>query len=55
VHQGALAFLVVVAPTDASDDAAEVDKNEPALFKNLRLHTAEIAGSNPAEPINLLQ
>ncbi len=33
VHQGALAFLVVVAPTDASDDAAGVGKNEAAYSK----------------------
>ena len=52
VHKGVLAFLVVIAQTGTSDNAAEVRENDVAL-EILRLHTAEVAGSNPAEHIFL--
>jgi len=44
VHDGRFAFLVVVSPRPDMGKQARIDP---------RLHTAEVAGSNPAEPIVL--
>jgi len=45
IHDGALAFLVVVLPRFSEN--ASTTRCDP------RIHTAEVAGSNPAEPTNL--
>ena len=42
IHNGVLAFLVVVAPQSNTSTQG---------LQNLHLHTAEVAGSNPAETI----
>jgi hypothetical protein len=47
MHDGALAFLVVVPPKISASKT-------PQKALDWRLHTAEVAGSNPAEPIVLL-
>jgi hypothetical protein len=55
VHKGALAFLVVVSPAvTATKRSAEQLENVKLNVKSLRLDMAEVAGSNPAEPIVLL-
>ena len=41
VHEGALAFLVLISPPEKASESRQ----------DRRLHTAEVAGSNPAEPI----
>jgi len=43
LYDGALAFFVLVS-----------SRKDPGKSQSLRLHTAEVAGSNPAEPIVLL-
>jgi|GEM_PF-5387954 len=49
VHDGALAFIVVVS--SASENSADKHENSFSSADARRLHTAEVAGSNPAEPI----
>jgi len=55
VHDGALAFLVVVSSTrKAAKKCAKISENATTDTKSLRLDMAEVAGSNPAEPIVLV-
>ncbi len=51
VHDGALAFLVVVSSTSGS--SATQRENSFSSADAPRLDMAEVAGSNPAEPIVL--
>ena len=53
VHDGALAFLVVVSSAAQPYEKRSDEKLEKAAAKRkiLRLDMAEVAGSNPAEPI----
>jgi hypothetical protein len=51
VHDGALAFLVVVSPT--SESSQNEYGNSFSGADAPRLHTEEVAGSNTAEPIDL--
>jgi len=44
VYNGALAFLVVISQSEKASENR----------RDRRLHTAEVAGSNPAEPIGFL-
>ena len=47
VHEGALAFLVVVSSTrKAAKKRAKISENATADTESLRLHTAEIGCSN---------
>jgi hypothetical protein len=47
VHDGALAFLVVVSPTrKAVKKCAKISENATRDTKSLRLHTAEVGCSN---------
>jgi hypothetical protein len=41
IHNGAMAFLVVISPAEKASESRQ----------NRRLDMAEVAGSNPAEPI----
>jgi hypothetical protein len=50
IHDGALAFLVVVSPSRSNLDTRETGSPN---VNALRLQTAEVGGSNPAEPIDL--
>jgi hypothetical protein len=55
VHEGALAFLVVVSSTrKATKKSAKIQENAANDTKSLRLDMAEVAGPNPAEPIRFL-
>ena len=52
VHDGALAFLVVVSSTrKAAKKCAKISENATRDIKSPRLDMAEVAGPNPAEPI----
>jgi hypothetical protein len=52
VHNEALAFLVVVSSSYKSEKrSAKKSENAKLSLKSLRLDMAEVAGSNPAEPI----
>ncbi len=54
VHDGALAFLIVVSSTrKAAKKCAKISENATRDTKSPRLDMAEVAGSNPAEPIVL--
>jgi hypothetical protein len=54
VHDGALAFLVVVSSTrKAAKKFAKISENATADTESLRLHTAEIMRSNRIGPIVL--
>jgi hypothetical protein len=54
VHDGALAFLIVVSSTrKVAKKCAKMQQNATKDIKSLRLDMAEIAGPNPAEPIVL--
>ncbi len=44
IHNGAIAFLVLISPPEKPSESRQ----------DRRLHTAEVAGSNPAEPIYFL-
>ena len=55
VHEGALAFLVVVSSTrKATKKCAKISENATADTESLRLHTAEIRRSNRPGPICFL-
>jgi hypothetical protein len=55
VHEGALAFLVVVSSTRKTAKKCEkISENATRDTQSLRLDMAEVAGSNPAEPIRFL-
>jgi hypothetical protein len=41
IHNGTMAFLVVISQNEKASESR----------RDRRLHTAEVAGSNPAEPI----
>jgi len=52
VHDGALAFLVVVSSSNKSEEESQKkSENAKLSVKFARLDMAEVAGSNPAEPI----
>jgi hypothetical protein len=52
VHDGALAFLVVVSSSNTHKKESMNKLENPKLsVKSPRLDMAEVAGSNPAEPI----
>jgi hypothetical protein len=53
VHQGALAFLVVVSSSHKVKKAQENQKTSPPAL-NLRLYTAKVGRSNRLEPICFL-
>jgi hypothetical protein len=54
VHDGALAFLVVVSSGSVGVSSPNKCENSFSRHDARRLHTAEVAGSNPTEPIVLL-
>ena len=55
VHDGALAFLVVVSSSNKSEEESQKkSENAKLSVKFARLDMAEVAGSNPAEPICFL-
>ena len=55
VYEGALAFLVVISSTrKAAKQSVQKSEQSQNTRKIPRLDMAEIAGSNPAEPINFL-
>ena len=52
VHKGALAVLVVVSSSCKGEERnAKKSENTKLSVKSLRIDMAEVAGSNPAEPI----
>ena len=54
VHNGSLAFLVVISPNSADgEDSPNKCENPVSSTDAPRLDMAEVAGSNPAEPIVL--
>ena len=54
VHEGALAFLVVVSSSyNGEERSAKKSENAKLSVKSLRLDMAEVADSNPTEPIVL--
>ena len=56
VHNGSLAFLVVISPNSAvSENRPNKCENPVSSADAPRLDMAEVAGSNPAEPIVLFK
>jgi hypothetical protein len=52
LHEGALAFLVVVSSSHKNEEiSTKKSENAKLNVKSPRLDMAEVAGSNPAEPI----
>ena len=55
VHNGALAFLVVLHSSNKSEEGSAKKSENAKLSVNFaRLDMAEVAGSNPAEPTGFL-